>query len=552
MKKLTFISLFILAITSCKKDKFAPPEIQTLSVTANSPSSVSFVGNIISKGNQTIKDYGFVYSVVSNNLDENNGTKVSLGSSPQKGEFSKTVDNISSNSPYYSNMIWARAYVTDEKGTVFGSTISATLPRPSSSNIVPSSGKSGDVVRFFGKFYNPKANDVVINFQGVSAKVINASDGEISVEVPSGINAGHGQSVSVILSVGGTTVNSSMYFTMQANVKDFMPKSGIVGSNISLVGDNLPNGYSSNGISLYFGNVFVNNIYYTNQVMVPFTVGATSQISVVVGGQQKTLPGEFTVIVPQITSVTPEIALPGQTLTINGTNFPTQYDSSIGRHMVKLGSGTYQNVSPSYSNSLTYTIPTSTSDGEYTLYFKVGPHEVQAPKKIKVLEFSASSFSPTIGGVGREVNITGNFLQGANYNVAFGTANYYGTATSSTNLRVFVPTGVNAGKVKLTVDFVSKKVTLPGEFEIIGPSFTSFTPTSGVAGTLITIKGSGFNPSTYSTLVKFGTISVTPTSVTDNTIVVAVPSNVNPGAMKLSVVTNGQTVVHPDNFTITN
>lgn len=182
----------------------------------------------------------------------------------------------------------------------------------------------------------------------------------------------------------------------------------------------------------------------------------------------------------------------------------------------------------------------------------MGPHEVQAPKKIKVLAFNAISFSPTSGGIGREVNITGNFVQGANYSVAFGTTTYYGSATSSTNLKVFVPSGINVGKVKLTVDFVSKKVVLPGDFEILGPSFTSFSPASGVAGSLVTIKGAGFIPNYIYGSVKFGTVLVTPISVTDNTIVVAVPSNVSPGAMKLSIVFNGQTVVHPDNFTITN
>lgn len=205
-----------------------------------------------------------------------------------------------------------------------------------------------------------------------------------------------------------------------------------------------------------------------------------------------------------------------------------------------------------YNNQFSYSIPSNAPEGDQTLFFKVGPHEVQASKKIKVQGYTATSFSPTSGGPGREINITGNFIQGGGYYVTFGTVNSYGTATSPTNLRVMVPSGINAGKIKLAVDVPNKKITIPGDFEVTGPSFTSFSPASGVAGTLITIKGSGFFPNIYNTAVKFGTVSVTPTSVTENTIVVAVPSNVTPGAMKLSVVTYGQTVINNDNFTITN
>lgn len=138
-------------------------------------------------------------------------------------------------------------------------------------------------------------------------------------------------------------------------------------------------------------------------------------------------------------------------------------------------------------------IPTSTAAGDQTLYFKVGPHEIQAPKKIKILDYSITSFSPTSGVRGKEVNITGNFISGPYYYVAFGAANAYGTATSATNLRVCVPSGINTGKRKLTFDPNGRSIVTPGDFEILGPTFTSFASSSGVAGTQITIRGNGFS-----------------------------------------------------------
>jgi hypothetical protein len=552
MKKLALFCFLAITVIACKKDKFAPPEVQTLSATAVSTNSITLVGNIVSKGKHNLKDYGFVYSTNNQNPDVTTGTKVSLGANPGEGEFSKTIENINLTNSIYGNVVWARAYITDDQGTAFGSTLSVNLPRPNSTSIVPNSGQAGDVVKISGKFYNPNINFLVVNFQNIKAKVITATDTELTVEVPRGVTASHNQQVQVTVSVDGSMASNSHYFTMLANVRDFSPKTGPVGTLVILSGDNLPTSYYSTNFSVYFGGVQATVYNYYNQVTVPFNVTETSELSVLINGQKKVLPGVFTVTAPQITAISPETVLPGQSITISGSNFPTRYDNTTGRAMIKLGNGSYVDAGYSSSTSFSYQVPTNTADGDYTLYYKVGPHEIQAPKKLKVLGLSASSFSPTTGAPGREVNITGNFVSGSGYYVAFGTVNAYGTATSSTNLRVIVPTGINAGKVKITVDPNGRRIVMPGEFEILGPTFTSFSPTSGVAGTQITIKGSGFYPGIYGASVAFGTVNVTPISVTENTIVVAVPSNVTPGAMKLSVITGGQTVTHNDNFTKTN
>jgi hypothetical protein len=94
-------------------------------------------------------------------------------------------------------------------------------------------------------------------------------------------------------------------------------------------------------------------------------------------------------------------------------------------------------------------------------------------------------------------------------------------------------------------------VTAPGTFTVTVPTITSFSPTSGVAGTVVTITGTGFN-SAYGAGVNFGSISASVLSVTSSTIKAIVPSNTGNGAMKITVTSGGQTVVSADNFTVTN
>ncbi|WP_353130234.1 IPT/TIG domain-containing protein [Parapedobacter pyrenivorans] len=94
---------------------------------------------------------------------------------------------------------------------------------------------------------------------------------------------------------------------------------------------------------------------------------------------------------------------------------------------------------------------------------------------------------------------------------------------------------------------------MSGTFEVFGPEITSFSPTSGIPGSVITINGKGFSPDTWSTKVRFGTVEASSiTSLTETQIKVLVPSGATAGAMKINVETNGQIVTSKDDFTVKN
>ena len=549
------IAFLLLIAGGCKKDdKLSGPEIKTVSVTALSPTAVVFSGNIASKGSYKVLDYGFIYS---NNgiVDEHNGTKVSLGSSAGEGAFSTTVNNLRFDNNYgYPNTVYVRAYIRDEKGTAFGAMISTGLPSPSAGNIVPASGRSGEVVKITGKFYNPELQDVRVTFQNVNANVIAAGDTEISAEIPSGISVPHGYQISISVLIGNIPVVVAGNFTILANVKDYTPKLGPIGTPITFTGDNLLAEYGNgSAFTVYFGDKPASIVYgYQMQAQVPSGISGKVPVSIAYNGQKIALPGEFTILDPIIASVTPETVMPGMTLTISGGNLPNQQNPYENNPSARLGDAPYEPASYDYQGNYAFVVPPDTPEGSYTLTLRLGNTELTAPKKITVKAYSATSFSPKTGAPGAELNIKGNFIKDTWYTVYFGTVSVGALATSATNLLVNVPTGINAGKPKLSVDVPGKRLVLPGDFELKGPSVTSFSPASGVAGTIITIKGSGFFTGDYWTTVKFGTVAIQAISVTENTITVAVPSNLSLGAMKLSIVTGGQEVMAEGNFTATN
>jgi hypothetical protein len=188
--------------------------------------------------------------------------------------------------------------------------------------------------------------------------------------------------------------------------------------------------------------------------------------------------------------------------------------------------------------------------GSYSFVLTAGPNSVTAPQKFTVTAPSISSFSPASGPVNSQVTINGTFVAGQYYTVNFGSYSTSAYASASNSLTVYVPQGIS-GALKISVVIGGQTVTAPGTFTVTVPAITSFSPTSGVAGTVVTITGTGFN-STYGAGVNFGSINASVLSVTSTTIKAIVPSNTGNGAMKITVTSGGQTVVSTDNFTVTN
>ena len=100
-----------------------------------------------------------------------------------------------------------------------------------------------------------------------------------------------------------------------------------------------------------------------------------------------------------------------------------------------------------------------------------------------------TGFSPTVGPSGTDVTISGSGLTGATA-VAFNGTPSMSFSTRPSSITATVPPGATTGKIA---------VTAPGgtafsatDFTVPGPTITSFTPASGLPGTIVTINGTDF------------------------------------------------------------
>lgn len=548
----------VFLLPSCKEDEEDEhPALQTLEITTLSSYSVVLKANITNKGKFPIMDYGFIYGA-SSDLNENWGTKISLGKDITDNMYTKQVDGINFYNQYNSNrMLYARAYLTNSKGTVYGTVVSVTMPSPNVQSIIPTSGKTGDRITINGQFFTTNIAEIEVIFGNVRGTIIEASSSKIIVEIPSGISNNYYNyyQIPVVLNMPGQSLNVTSSFRIIPSVKDFSPKEGSVGTVITISGENLYNYYNYyNSIRVLLGQIEVpvsNYNHFGIQVTVPKSVTTEKvAITVIIDGVTTVLPGEFTITPPVISSMSPSSGFAGSSFSIFGSNFPANvsyYDNYV---TVKMGDVPVS-VSTISTGQLTLNVPADMPAGDYKVKVTTGPHTVEVPQTYKVIVPSITGFSPKTGSVGKEVVLQGVFQPSQSYQVYFGNVAVYGYSATSTSLRVNVPTGVDPGKVKISLQYGNQSIVADDEFTVVLPVITSFTPESGVAGTVVTITGKYFNPNTWTT-VKFGTIETNVMSVTETTIRVMVPSNVSAGAMKLSVNNNGQTIVGSENFTVTN
>ena len=156
-----------------------------------------------------------------------------------------------------------------------------------------------------------------------------------------------------------------------------------------------------------------------------------------------------------------------------------------------------------------------------------------------------TGFSPTFGGPGTTVTITGTGLSTATQ-VKFGNSPTAASfdPPSTTQIRAVVPADAETGSISVTV--TAGTLSSAGTFTV-SPRVDSFTPAVGTAGTAITVFGANFING--QTTVRFGSVTAATPSVTAaNQLTVPVPASAI--TAPLSVSTFAGTNTTASNFVI--
>jgi len=187
------------------------------------------------------------------------------------------------------------------------------------------------------------------------------------------------------------------------------------------------------------------------------------------------------------------------------------------------------NASGTLTEKVTYSLA--------SLQSNLPPTVVYSAKPIPVL----ASLSSTSGVPGSSVTVTGsNFgsTQGSSM-IQFGLSPATVTAWSSTSITATVPT-LYPGAVNVLVTVGGNLSNLLPYTAEAAPIITSLSPYSGLAGSSVTIKGSGFSSTLGSNTVNFGSTPATVTSASTTSLNVTVPA-LSVGPANVSVTVGGTT-----------
>jgi hypothetical protein len=384
------------------------------------------------------------------------------------------------------------------------------IPPPSITSFSPTSAAQSVTVTIIGTNFSGATG---VSFGGTAATSFSVvSSTQITAVVAAGTNG-----AVAVTTPGGTGTLAGFTFIAPPNITSFTPTSAAAGATVTLTGTNF-----TGVTAVSFGGTAATSftVVSPTQITAVVAVGSASgNVSATGPGGTGTLGGFTFINPPIITSFSPTSAAAGATVLINGNNFTGATAVSFGG----TAAASFTVITPflmtavvasGASGNLAVTSPGGT--GTRTGFtFVAGP--------------MITSFSPTGAGPGLTVTITGAGFTGATAVSFGGMAASSFTVISATQITAVVAGGGASGSISVTTPGGTS--ALPGFTFVPPPTVTSFTPTSGSPGTMVSIIGTNFSGATA---VSFGGVAASSFSVVSATQIGAIVSTGATGSVSVS------------------
>ena len=389
---------------------------------------------------------------------------------------------------------------------------------PSISSFSPGGGAAGTGVTITGANF---LGTTKVKFSSTEAPfTVDISGTQITTMVPSGATTG---AITVKTPNGTAVTGVAFVVTGAPTISSFSPSSGPVGTSVSIIGTNLTNA----SLVTFDGAHAAFSVNGSTQIIATVPSGATTgKIEVTTPSGSVKSATNFAVSSssnPSITTFSPTFGPVGTSVTILGNHF-------TGVTQVKFH-GVVAPFSFGSDNQVTATVPSGATTGKITLMTSAG--SASSPTSFTVVTPThphITGFNPNSGSVGSAVTITGTGFLGTT------SARFNGTAVTSFvvvndgKITTTVPSGATTGKISVTNPQGTD--TSGTSFTVTGPKITSFSPTTGSPGTIVTIVGSSF---TGVNGVKFNGKSASAFAfVNSGTVTAVVPSGATTGKITLS------------------
>jgi YD repeat-containing protein len=483
---------------------------------------------------------------------------------------------------------------TNSNGTTF-----TVTPAPSIASLSITTGAAGSSVIITGSNFGASQGTSAVRFNGLAAVASSWSSGSITATVPSGVTTGP-----VTVTVSGQTSNGITFTaitagTLSGNVTNAVGGAGISGATVQLLqnGTIKASATTTSGGAYTISNVLAGS--YDAQVSATgFGTALKSPLTIIAN---QTATSNFSLGSPA--SISGQVTQSDGTTAISGANVQVLVsrtaaasattDTSGNYSIGGLNAGSYSleasasgyvtkgqalTLSAGASSTANFALqaPGSTpityvydelgrlvgvidSSGDAATYAYDGVGNILSIGRYSSAQASIISFTPASAGIGATITIngTGFSATASQDSVSFNGTSATITSAAPTQIVTTVPAGATTGPI--TVTSPAGSAVSSSNFTVLAasgaPTITSFTPTSGLmgsvgiagSGTAVTITGTNFDLALANNKISFNITSADTKTATSTQLTTNVPSSTGSGHVTVAT-PNGKAVSSQDFF----
>ena len=417
--------------------------------------------------------------------------------------------------PAASYTIVSDTVITAVVGTGAGGNVTVTGPKgtgiyqgfifagpPVITSFLPTSAAAGTTVTITGFNFDYLEG---VSFGGVQAVSYTLVSSDTVTAV---VGQGGSGNAFLVTSYGNASAPGFTYLPLPV-ISGFSPVVAGAGTPVMISGQNF-----TGATAVSFGGVAATSFTVVNSTTIQATpgTGASGDVGVTTGYGVADLAGFTWQAAPTLSGFSPTGGAYGTVITITGSNFENITGVSIGGINY---TGNFVLISPT---TIQVTLDGAASSGDIVITTAGGT--VSLPGFVYYNVPVPNYIIPATGGPGMTVTITGMNFDGTQSVTLGGVPVKSFSVVSNDTIVAIVGSGASGSVV----------VTNPAGSNFEAPSFTfttapqifSYTPDSGVVGSLVTITGGNFSSDD---VVYFGGGVAVPKSLTASQIVVAVPAS---------------------------
>lgn len=394
----------------------------------------------------------------------------------------------------------------------------------------PNSGNKGTLVTVEGTGFSSNTSDISATFSGTAADIISVTSTAIVLRAPASGTTGDIQ-----LKIKGESVTVGKYTYQELSVQGISPVNGAAGTHIRISGAGF--GSLSGPAEVYVNGKAAVVVSASDTLLVaevPVAAGS-GPVKVKVNGKEAS--GQ-TFKFQSITTIKLMSGGKGTRVRITGSGF----DAVVTGNYVDFN-GKKALVEEATDNYLVVIAPEGVNTGPLSV--TVNNQKVTGPVFTLVGLPVIQNVTPLSGPAGAVMTITGTtFSAIADENkVTINGKDVPVTAATARQLTLTLTGGTGSGKIVLSVN---DQVAIGPDFKDQSLGIAKLSPESGLAGTRVTITGTGFNPVAGQNTVTFNGTAATVVSASATSLVVIAPDGFNSGPLKIAV--DGMTTLAPVNF----